>query len=243
MPTMKSTLVCATLGAALLLSACQKPAPAASPSPGGLSEADKTFYALGAALGRNLVVFKLTDEQLKHVQLGLADSAQGRPPQVDPAAYQMQVQQLFMAKQAEAAQEEKKKGQDFVATAAKEAGAVQLPSGVVVQTLTEGKGPSPTPADVVRVHYHGTFTDGKVFDSSVQRGQPAEFSLGGVIACWTQGVQKLKVGGKARLVCPSETAYGDRGQPPTIPGGAALVFEVELLAINPKGAPQGATGR
>lgn len=238
MPTMKSPLVCATLGAALLLSACQKPATpvAASPSPAGMSEADKTFYALGAVLGRNLSVLKLTDEQLKSVQVGVADAAQGRTLQVDPAGYQMQVQQLFVAKQSEAAQEEKKKGQDYLATAAKEAGSVQLPSGVVVQTLTEGKGASPTPADVVRVHYHGTFTDGKVFDSSVQRGQPAEFPLGGVIPCWTQGVQKLKVGGKARLVCPSETAYGDHGQPPTIPGGATLVFEVELLGIKPQAA-------
>ena len=85
--------------------------------------------------------------------------------------------------------------------------------------------------DVVSVHYHGTLPDGKVFDSSVQRGQPAEFPLNQVIPCWTEGVQKMKVGGKARLVCPSTIAYGDQGRPPVIPGGATLVFEVELLEV------------
>jgi len=86
----------------------------------------------------------------------------------------------------------------------------------------------------VRVHYHGTLTDGTVFDSSVQRGQPAEFPLNQVIPCWTEGVQRMKVGEKARLVCPSEVAYGDRGAPPNIPGGATLIFDVELLSIRGK---------
>ena len=83
----------------------------------------------------------------------------------------------------------------------------------------------------MKVHYHGTLTDGTVFDSSVQRGEPATFPLDGVIPCWTEGVQKMKVGGKAKLVCPSAAAYGDRGQPPNIRPGAVLTFEVELLEI------------
>jgi FKBP-type peptidyl-prolyl cis-trans isomerase FkpA len=89
----------------------------------------------------------------------------------------------------------------------------------------------------VKVHYHGTLRDGKVFDSSVQRGQPAVFGLTGVIPCWTEGLQKMKVGGKAKLTCPSEIAYGERGHPPTIPGGAVLTFEVELIDIEPPQAP------
>ena len=117
-----------------------------------------------------------------------------------------------------------------LAAAAKEAGAVKTDSGLVYKSLSEGKGASPAATDVVKVNYAGTLTDGKKFDASADHGGPIEFPLNRVIPCWTEGVQKMKVGGKAKLVCPSETAYGDRGQGP-IPGGAALMFEVELLGI------------
>ena len=103
--------------------------------------------------------------------------------------------------------------------------------GLQIEHLREGDGPSPTAADRVKVHYHGTFTDGRVFDSSVQRGSPASFPLGGVIPCWTEGVAQMKVGGKAKLTCPPELAYGPAGAPPTIPPNATLIFEVELLGI------------
>jgi FKBP-type peptidyl-prolyl cis-trans isomerase FkpA len=103
--------------------------------------------------------------------------------------------------------------------------------GLEITHLREGSGPSPTASDTVKVHYHGTFPDGRVFDSSVERGVPASFPLGGVIRCWTEGVQQMKVGGKARLTCPPELAYGEHGAPPTIPPNATLVFEVELLEI------------
>jgi FKBP-type peptidyl-prolyl cis-trans isomerase FkpA len=121
----------------------------------------------------------------------------------------------------------------FLAKAAKEKGAVVTSSGLVYQSLKDGTGPSPTASDAVKVHYRGTLTDGQEFDSSYKRNEPATFPLNGVIRCWTEGVQKMKVGGKARLVCPSDLAYGDRGAPPDIPGGATLVFEVELLDITP----------
>ena len=104
-------------------------------------------------------------------------------------------------------------------------------SGAIVVAMTEGSGPKPKPSDTVKVHYHGTLTDGTVFDSSVDRGVPATFPLGNVIKCWTEGLQEIKVGGKSRLVCPADVAYGDRGAPPTIKPGATLVFEVELLEI------------
>jgi FKBP-type peptidyl-prolyl cis-trans isomerase FkpA len=112
----------------------------------------------------------------------------------------------------------------------KEPGAVRSSTGVIFIPVTAGTGASPKADSTVKVHYHGTLRDGTVFDSSVQRGEPISFPLNGVIPCWTEGVQKMKVGGKAKLVCPSETAYGDRGQGP-IPGGAALMFEVQLLGI------------
>jgi FKBP-type peptidyl-prolyl cis-trans isomerase FkpA len=110
-------------------------------------------------------------------------------------------------------------------------GAITTPSGLVYTELKGGTGPSPKVTDRVTVNYRGTFTDGKEFDSSYKRNQPATFPLNGVIKCWTEGLQKMKVGGKAKLVCHSSIAYGDQGRPPLIPGGATLNFEVELLAI------------
>lgn len=108
-------------------------------------------------------------------------------------------------------------------------------SGLVYESLSEGTGASPTAADVVKVNYRGTFADGgKEFDSSYKRGQPIEFPLGSVIKCWTEGVQKMKVGGKARLTCPPGIAYGARGAGGVIPPNATLVFEVELLGIKGK---------
>ena len=121
------------------------------------------------------------------------------------------------------------------AAAAKETGAQVTASGLVYVALKEGTGPSPTAADKVRVHYRGTFpADGKEFDSSYARNAPIDFPLRGVIPCWTEGVQKMKVGGKAKLTCPPDIAYGSRGAGGVIPPNATLQFEVELLAINPK---------
>ena len=118
-----------------------------------------------------------------------------------------------------------------LAAAAKEAGAVVTSTGLVYRGMTEGKGANPSAADTVKVHYKGTFPDGKEFDSSYARGTPIEFPLGRVIPCWTEGVQRMKVGGKAKLTCPSSIAYGERGADGVIPPNATLVFEVELLGI------------
>jgi FKBP-type peptidyl-prolyl cis-trans isomerase FkpA len=115
--------------------------------------------------------------------------------------------------------------------AAKEKGAVVTPTGLVYMSLKDGSGASPTAADTVKVHYRGTFPDGREFDSSYKRNEPAQFPLGGVIPCWTEGVQRMKVGGKAKLTCPAAIAYGSRGAGATIPPNATLQFEVELLDI------------
>ena len=117
------------------------------------------------------------------------------------------------------------------AAAAKEKGAVVTPSGLVYLSLKDGSGASPVAADTVKVHYRGTFPDGREFDSSYKRNEPARFPLSGVIPCWTEGVQRMKVGGKARLTCPAAIAYGARGAGGTIPPNATLQFEVELLEI------------
>ena len=123
---------------------------------------------------------------------------------------------------------------DAAVAAAKEPGAVVKPSGLVFLSLRDGSGPSPGLADTVRVNYRGTFPDGKEFDSSYKRGEPIEFPLNGVIKCWTEGVQLMKVGGKAKLTCPPGIAYGARGAGSVVPPNATLMFEVELLAIKGK---------
>ncbi len=118
-----------------------------------------------------------------------------------------------------------------LAAAAKEPGAVVTDSGLVFRSLSEGTGASPKARDKVKVNYRGSFPNGTKFDASADHGGPISFPLNRVIPCWTEGMQKLKVGGKAKLTCPSAIAYGPDGMGP-IPGGATLVFEVELLAIN-----------
>jgi FKBP-type peptidyl-prolyl cis-trans isomerase FkpA len=124
---------------------------------------------------------------------------------------------------------------DAVAEAsAKEAGAIVTASGLVYRSLKDGTGASPTASDKVKVHYRGTFPDGKEFDSSYKRNSAIEFPLNGVIACWTEGVARMKVGGKAKLTCPGAIAYGERGFAGVIPPNATLLFEVELLGINGK---------
>ena len=121
-----------------------------------------------------------------------------------------------------------------LAASAKEEGAVVTPTGLVYRSLKDGTGASPAASDKVKVHYRGTFPDGKEFDSSYKRNEAIEFPLSGVIKCWTEGVQRMKVGGKAKLTCPASIAYGERGAGNVIPPKATLLFEVELLGINGK---------
>ncbi len=201
------------------------------------NDQQKTFYALGHQLGGNLKTFELTEEEVVIVQQGMRDGALGHEPAVDTAQYRAKFRALAEERSKARAAVEKKSGEAFLNTAAAEAGAEKTDSGLVYKTVTEGSGASPAATDRVKVHYTGKLLDGTVFDSSVERGTPATFPLNGVIPCWTEGVQKMKVGGKAQLVCPSDIAYGDRGAPPNIQPGATLVFDVELLEIIETKAP------
>ena len=217
----------------LPLAACgNKNADGAAAAPATLqTEEQKTLYALGLLLGRNIKVFNLTPEELAVVQKGLGDSIGTAKPQVEIDTYGPKVNELAQARHTAGAAATKAKGKEFLDAAGKETGAQVLPSGVVIKTLTPGTGASPTATDTVKVHYAGTLTDGTEFDSSIKRGEPAEFAVTGVVPCWTQALQKMKVGEKAKVVCPSDQAYGDGGSPPSIPGGSTLVFEVQLLDI------------
>jgi len=232
----RRTLVAATLTAAVTVVACQsqKAAPvAASPSPGALvTEQDKTVYAIGLMVGRNLEQLDLTPAELELVKKGLADSASGRKGEVEMEVYGPKLQEFAHGRVAARAQVEKEKAKAFAESAAQESGAVKTTSGLVFKSLQAGHGATPTATDMVKVNYSGKLTNGTEFDSTAKHGgKPAEFKLNQVVPCWTEGLQRMKVGEKARLVCPSDIAYGDGGSPPVIPGGATLVFEIELLDV------------
>jgi len=194
------------------------------------TEDDKTLYALGLALSRQLGGFALSPAELELVLAGLTDGILSKEKKVDLQAYQAKLQELQKSRMTAAAATEKQASKPFLDKAAAEKGATRTASGLIMTSLAPGNGESPKATDRVKVHYHGTLTDGTVFDSSRQRGQPATFALNQVIRCWTDGLQLMKVGGKSRLVCPSDRAYGDAGRPGIKPG-ATLVFEVELLEI------------
>jgi FKBP-type peptidyl-prolyl cis-trans isomerase FkpA/FKBP-type peptidyl-prolyl cis-trans isomerase FklB len=203
---------------------------AAAAGPELKSDEQKTFYAIGLLVSRSLASFTLTESELELVKAGLADGVLHKE-KIDVSTYGPKVQELQTARMSVTAAAEKKVGQAFLDKAAAEKGATRTASGLVISTVKPGNGASPKATDKVKVHYTGTLMDGAVFDSSVQRNEPATFPLNGVIPCWTEALQLMKVGGKSKVVCPPTLAYGDRGSPPRIKPGSTLVFEVELLEI------------
>lgn len=205
---------------------------------------EKTLYAIGMSLARSLSTFGLTKEELAVVVAGMEDELFAPEKQVDIEVYGPKIQSFAEARVKVAADAEKARSAEFLANAAK--GATKIASGLVYEETKVGTGDQPKPTDKVKVHYTGKLTDGTVFDSSKERGEPAVFPLSGVIKCWSEGMAMMKVGGSATLVCPSDLAYGDRGAPPKIKPGATLVFDVELLEIvknePPKAAAPGVPG-
>jgi len=225
----KTTHLAAALCLAALAAACT-PAPSAPPKPALKTDDDKTIYVIGLAIQKSLEPFQLTPAELDMVFAGIRDGAAGKP-ELALESKQQDIQKLLTTRRAAQGAAAVKRGEEYLAKSAKEAGAVKTPSGLVYIPIKEGGGASPVATDTVKVNYKGQLPDGKVFDASEKHGGPATFGLNGVIPCWTEGVQKMKVGGKARLVCPSAIAYGDRGAGGDVPPGAVLDFEVELLEI------------
>jgi FKBP-type peptidyl-prolyl cis-trans isomerase FkpA len=209
------------------LKAAPKPAP-----PKEMTDEEKTIYALGLNVSRSLKPFVLSAAELDLVKRALTDADAGKPA-VDLETWGPKIQGLAQGRAALVLKREKDSSAAYLAAAAKEPGAIKTASGLIYKELTPGTGASPTASDTVKVQYKGTLIDGTVFDSSYKRNEPAQFPLNGVIKGWTEGVQLMKVGGKSRLICPSDLAYGDQGRP-SIPGGAALIFEIELLEISGK---------
>jgi FKBP-type peptidyl-prolyl cis-trans isomerase FkpA len=194
------------------------------------TDEQKTLYAVGLIMARQLTVFNLTPAEFDLVKQGLADGMAGAKPLVDLGTYQKKVQELAAARRSAQGEKLATAAKEFIAKAAKEKGAITTKSGMVYLSLKEGDGAAPAGSDKVKVQYRGTLVDGTEFDSSYKRGEPAEFPLNGVIPCWTEGVQMMKPGGKAKLVCPAAIAYGERGAGP-IPPNATLVFEIELISV------------
>lgn len=210
----------------MLLLLCATVATAEPPK----TEEQKTLYAIGLVVSRSLSVFNLTPAELELVKQGLTDAASGKT-EVELAAYNEKVQELARARRKIQGDKQAGAAKEFLEKAAQEKGAVKTTSGLIYIPITEGSGASPAATDTVKVNYRGTLVDGREFDSSYKRGKPLEFRLDGVIKCWTEGVQKMKPGGKARLVCPAAIAYGDAGAGELILPGATLNFEVELLEV------------
>lgn len=195
------------------------------------SSDDKILYALGLSLAERLGDFELTPAEVALVQAGLQDGVSGGKTAVSLAQWAERVEKMLARRREATALHEKQRAREYYAAAEREAGAIKRPSGLIFRELRAGSGTAPSADSRVRVHYHGTRVDGSVFDSSVERKQPAEFALGSVIRCWKEGVQLMKPGGKAKLVCPAEIAYGQKGMPPKIKPGATLTFEIELLEV------------
>jgi FKBP-type peptidyl-prolyl cis-trans isomerase len=207
------------------------------------TEDQKTLYALGLALSRNLATFNLTPSELETVEAGMSDGLFSKEKKVEIDKYGQKIQELAQTRAKAAAEKEKEAAKPFLEKMAQEKGAKKLDSGVIYIEEKAGTGELAKPTDKVKVHYTGKLIDGTVFDSSVERGQPATFPLNQVIKCWTEGVALMKPGGKAKLICPADVAYGDRGAPPKIKPGSTLQFDVELLEIVKDQPPAaGATG-
>jgi len=222
----------ALLVAAALLVASGVAQAAADPQ----TDEQKTLYAMGRLIADRFRPLDLDESQVAMVQAGFAEALLGQDSRVDIETFGPKIQELLNSRSEQVMAREVKAGEEFCTKAAAEPGAIKTASGAIYRELSAGSGAQPGPTDRVKINYHGTLRDGTVFDTTRREGaQPAEFALNGVIKCFSEGVQQMKVGGKARLTCPADTAYGERGSPPLIRPGATLVFELELLDI--VGAP------
>jgi FKBP-type peptidyl-prolyl cis-trans isomerase FkpA len=231
---MKTLTAIAAIICALALPACADAAKDKPKTEAPLTEEQKSLYSLGVLMSQSISSFDLTPEEVAVVQKGLADGVSGKKSVEEAQADVQKIQELQKGRMAKAGEKAAAAGVAFLDKTSKEAGFTKTASGMLIKHTQPGTGASPVATDEVKVHYEGRLIDGKVFDSSIKRGEPATFPLNGVIACWTEGVQTMKVGGKAQFVCPANLAYGPNGSPPTIPPQATLVFDVELLDISKK---------
>ncbi|MCH2211097.1 MAG: FKBP-type peptidyl-prolyl cis-trans isomerase [Fuerstiella sp.] len=191
---------------------------------------EKVSYSLGYQIGQNFG----NDLQVGLLVKGFQDAQANAESLLTPQIMQQSLQDYQKQRQAREGEDNKAAGVAFLKANKEKEGVVSLPSGLQYKVMTKGSGPSPAATDTVTVHYHGTLIDGRVFDSSVDRGQPATFPLNRVIRGWTEGLQLMKVGGKWTFYIPSEMAYGPQRRSAVIGANSTLIFEVELLSIDGK---------
>lgn len=192
---------------------------------------DEVSYALGLSIGQNFKASGIKAITSEDFIAGLQDALAEREPQMTTERAREVINQLFMRLQQEEAELNAAAGKEYQEIMRHKSGVVTLPSGLQYEIIKEGSGAKPKATDKVRVHYHGTLINGIVFDSSVERGEPAEFPLNAVIPGWTEILQLMPVGSKWRVVIPSELAYGSRGAGDVIRPNMTLIFEIELLDI------------
>ena len=192
---------------------------------------DKVSYALGLSIGNNFQNSGINDLQIEDFVKGLKDILGDQTPEISYDEAKQVINDYFMKLQKEKFEINKKAGEVFLNINKGKAGVVTLPSGLQYQVLQKGEGPTPTASDSVKCHYHGTLINGTVFDSSVQRGEPAVFGVSQVIPGWVEALQLMPVGSKWRLFIPSNLAYGERGAGEAIEPNSTLIFDVELLDI------------
>ena len=192
---------------------------------------DEVSYALGLSIGQNFKASGIKAITSEDFIAGLQDALAEREPQMTTERAREVINQLFTRLQQEEAELNAAAGKEYQEIMRHKSGVVTLPSGLQYEIIKEGKGAKPKATDKVRVHYHGTLINGVVFDSSVERGEPAEFPLNAVIPGWTEILQLMPEGSKWRVVIPSELAYGSRGAGDVIRPNMTLIFEIELLDI------------
>ena len=195
------------------------------------NEIDSVSYSLGVNIGENIKT-QFEDIKIDNFLTGLKEVIDGTEPKINNDQALMVIQNYFTKKQSALSEEKIDEGRKFLEENSKKEGVITLASGLQYEVITNGSGDKPKLEDNVTTHYHGTLIDGTVFDSSVDRGEPASFQVGGVIKGWTEALQLMSVGSKWKLYVPYDLAYGERGAGPQIGPYSTLIFEVELLSIN-----------